>query len=413
MQLPQGLVHEKSNQVCRLTKSLYGLKQASRQWNSKLTSALCFLGYTQSSVDHSLFTLHQGNSFTALLVYVDDIVLAGNTMEEIKRVKSFLDQKFRIKDLGALRFFLGLEISRSKKGIILNQRKYALELLSDSGMLAAKPASTPLDPAIKLSCSSGSPLPDASSFRRLIGRLLYLTTTRPDLCFSVQQLSQYVSAPTDIHQAATHRVLRYIKSAPGLGLFFPAENNLKLFGYSDSDWACCIDTRISITGHCVFLGNALVSWKSKKQTTVLRSSCEAEYRALASLTCELQWLVYLLNDLHLPQTQAASVFCDNSSAIYLAHNLTFHECTKHVEIDCHVVREKIHSNLIHLLPVSSSDQLVDLFTKALFAHPFCTIVSKLGLQNLCSPTCRGMLSYIPNVSAPHLIKIKENPDVAT
>ncbi|XP_061365655.1 uncharacterized mitochondrial protein AtMg00810-like [Gastrolobium bilobum] len=354
-------------------------------------SALISIGYKQSNADYSLFTKHNSSSFTALLVYVDDIVLAGNNMQEINYVKSFLDQQFKIKDLGYLRFFLGLEISRSKEGIILNQRKYALEILSDAGLLASKPASTPMDATSKLSSDTGTPLADEASYRRLVGRLLYLTTTRPDLAYSVQQLSQYVSKPTEVHMAAALRVLRYIKGSPGTGLFFSSTSALSLSGFADSDWACCPDTRKSISGYCVFLGSSLVSWKSKKQTTVSRSSAEAEYRALASLTCEVQWIHYLLADLCIPTSKAAAIYCDNVSAIYLAHNPSFHERTKHFEIDCHVIRERSQSGLIHLLHVSSANQLADIFTKPLHVKPFSSFLVKLGLRNIHRPACGGVL----------------------
>jgi hypothetical protein len=334
MSLPPGYDHSPSK-VCKLNKSLYGLKQASRQWYAKLSSALISLGYVQSQADHSLYVKSTDLYFTALLVYVDDIVLDGTSMAEIKSVKLFLDHHFRIKDLGQLRYFLGLEIARSSSGIFLNQRKYTLELLEDTGFLGAKPASTPFDPHTKLSINDGPPLDDPSSYRRLIGRLLYLTNTRPDISFSVQHLSQYVSNPLYLtntrllylsqylfYQAAT-RILRYLKSCPAKGIMFSSSSPLKLHGFADSDWARCPDTRKSITGYCVLLGTSLISWKSKKQNTVSRSSTEAEYRALASLTCELQWLQYIFQDLHIKFPQAASVYCDSKSAIYLAHNPTF------------------------------------------------------------------------------------------
>ncbi|PNX93731.1 putative copia-type protein [Trifolium pratense] len=262
--------------------------------------------------NHSLFVKASDSTFTALLVYVDDIVLTGNSMSEIHFVKQTLDSRFKVKDLGPLRFFLGLEVARTKDGISLNQRKYTLELLNDNGKLATKPATTPCNPSTKLTNEGSPPYSDNSAYRRFV--------------------------PLESHFHAANRVLRYLKSAPSQGLFFPASNSLHLSGFADSDWSCCLDTRKSITGYCVFLGSALVSWKSKKQSTVSRSSSEAEYRALASLSCEIQWLHYLLADLHIPITSPSSVYCDNVSAIYLTHNPTFHERTKHIEIDCHVIR---------------------------------------------------------------------------
>ncbi|XP_050888555.1 uncharacterized mitochondrial protein AtMg00810-like [Lathyrus oleraceus] len=263
---------------------------ASRQRYSKLSSVLISLGYKQSVSDHSLYTKSTNSEFTAVLVYVDDIVLAGNSSQEIQVVKHFLNQKFKIKDLGKLRYFLGLEIARSPKGIFVNQRKYTLELLQDVGLLATKSSKIPFNPTTKLSSTDGALLEDPSSYRRLIGRLLYLTNTRPDISFSVQHLSQFVSKPLVPHYAVATTILKYLKSAPAKGLFSPVSSSLKLTGYADSDWARCHETRKSIIGYCVFIGSSLISWKSKKPNIVSRSSTEAEYRALASLTCEIQWL---------------------------------------------------------------------------------------------------------------------------
>nr|KYP71079.1 hypothetical protein KK1_010322 [Cajanus cajan] len=252
---------------------------------------------------------------TVLLVYVDDIVLSGNSLFEIQSVKNHLHAKFHIKDLGPLKYFLGLEVARSKTGLILNQRKYCLELLSESGMLDCKPSSTPADPCVKLHANQGTLISDPSPFRRLIGRLLYLTNTRPDIGFAVQQLSQFVSCPREPHMQQAMRILKYLKNAPGSGLFYPSNTPLKIQAFSDYDWATCATTRRSVTGYCVFLGKSLVTWKSKKQSTVSRSSSEAEYRALASLTCELQWLPNLFNDLQISVPVPYSTFCDSQSAI--------------------------------------------------------------------------------------------------
>nr|KYP51292.1 Retrovirus-related Pol polyprotein from transposon TNT 1-94 [Cajanus cajan] len=201
MKPPPGFKLSHPRLVCKLHKSLYGLKQASRQWNQKLTEALISLNFIQSSTDHSLFIKKSHSSITALLVYVDDVVLTGNDMAEISAVKAYLHAQFHIKDLGPLKFFLGLEIARSQ---------------SD-----CKPVSTPIDASVKLYASEGLPLDDPTIFRRLIGRLLYLTNTRPDISFAVQQLSQFVDSPRATHFQAALRILRYLKSSPALGLFYP------------------------------------------------------------------------------------------------------------------------------------------------------------------------------------------------
>ncbi|CAL0330266.1 unnamed protein product [Lupinus luteus] len=294
MKAPQGLQVSNSRIVCKLQISIYGLKQASRQWHDKLNNILLQIGYTKSFAGHSLFVKNTNNGCTAILVYIDDLVLTGNDIKDIMNTKTILHDKFSIKDLGELKFFLGMEVARSKRGIILYQRKYTLDLLEETGFLGAKPASTPMEYNNNLHSQSGSPLPDDSSYRKLIGKLLYLTSTRPDISYVVGSLSQFLSSPTNLHYKAATRILRYLKHSSGQGIFFPAQNTTAIQGYSDSDWAKCIDTRKSITGWCFFLGNALISWKRKKQNIVSRSSSEAEYRALAMAVCEAQWLLFFV-----------------------------------------------------------------------------------------------------------------------
>ena len=391
MVLPPGLDCSNSKLVCKLQKSLYGLKQASRQWNAKLTSVLLASGYSQSKADYSLFTKAMGASFTAILVYVDDLVLAGNNLQEIESMKSLLDDKFKIKNLGELKYFLGMEVARFKLGILLYQCKYTLDLLEDTGLLGCKPASTPMDYTAKISKSSGATYADASSYRRLIGRLLYLTHTRPDISFAVGCLSQFLDSPTVVHHQAALRIVRYLKSSPATGLFFSSHSDLTLKGYVDSDWGSCPDTRRSISGFCFFLGPSLVSWKSKKQPTVSRSSSEAEYRALAHATCEAQWLLYLLADFQILPTSPVAVFCDNRSAISIATNPVFHERTKHIEIDCHLVRDKLQQGVIHLLPIDTKNQLADFLTKPLAPGPFSYFISKMGMLDIHAPSCGGVL----------------------
>ena len=386
MVLPPGFPSKGENKVCLLKKSIYGLKQASRQWFAKLSSTILKHGFTQSKSDYSLFTRSKGSSFIALLVYVDDILIASNDFESVNALKHSLHAEFKLKDLGNLKYFLGLEVARTAKGISLCQRKYTLEIISDSGLLGTKPVKTPMEQNLKLSAIDGIPLEDPSQYRRLVGRLLYLTVTRPDISFSVQKLSQFMSKPSDSHLHAAHRILKYLKGTPGQGLFFPSSNDLQLKAFSDSDWAGCIDTRRSVTGYCVFLGESLISWKSKKQHTVSRSSAEAEYRAMAASVCELMWLVPLLKDFQIDHTKEALLFCDSQAAIHIAANPVFHERTKHIELDCHLIREKIQDGLIRTLHVSSQNQVADLMTKPLGFPLFDSLVNKIGAINIYAPS---------------------------
>jgi hypothetical protein len=391
MTIPDGVECSKPNQVCKLLKSLYGLKQASRKWYERLTSLLVKEGYTQSTSDYSLFTLNTDDNFTALLIYVDDIILSGTSLTEIDRIKCILDDHFRIKDLGIVKYFLGLEVAHSKEGISVSQRKYCLDLLNDSGLLGSKPASTPLDPSVKLHHDDGKPFEDIGQYRRLIGKLLYLTNTRPDIAYATQQLSQFLHKPTMTHYKAACRVIRYLKHNPGRGLIFHRNSDMQLLGYSDADWAGCIDTRRSTSGYCFFLGSSLISWKAKKQLTVSKSSSEAEYRALSTATCELMWLQYLLKDLQVECCKLPVLFCDNQSALHIASNPVFHERTKHLEIDCHLVREKVQRGLLRLLPVPTQEQLADFLTKALPAPKFQSLMSKLGLLDIYQASACGRL----------------------
>ncbi|XP_019429885.1 PREDICTED: uncharacterized protein LOC109337375 [Lupinus angustifolius] len=269
---------------------------------------------------------HKPN-FTAILVYVDALVLSGNNLGKIQAMKLLLDIEFNIKDLGQLKLFLGMEIAMTSQGILLYQRKYALDLLEECKFLDSKPCSTPMEYNGKLIHSkSGSPWPEPCSYRRLMGKMLYLAHTRSELSFGVGHLSQFLSALTHDHFVVAMRILRYLKGFIITGIFFPTESDLRIKGYSDSDWASCPNTRKFVSVYCFFLYNSLVFWKSKKQQTVSRSSAEAEYRA----SCEAQWLVGLLEELRFPDSEPVQLYCDNRSSMHIAANLVFQECTKHI-----------------------------------------------------------------------------------
>ena len=386
MRFPPGFTAPGADKVCRLRKSLSGLRQALRCWFAKLAAALVQYGFQQSGSDYSLFTFRRDKVQLTILVYVDDLVIGGNDSDAIHAFKTYLNDCFRMKDLGKLKYFLGLEVARNSTGIFLCQRKYALDIISETGLLGAKPAGTPMEQNHHLALAKDEILPDFMPYRRLIGRLIYLTITRPELSYCVHILAQFLQEPRHSHWEAALRVVRFLKLHPGQGLLLRSNSSLHLTAYCDADWASCTLTRRSLTAYFVFLGDSPISWQTKKQHTVSRSSAEAEYRSLASTTCELKWLKGLLASLGVPHSSPMRIYCDSQSALHLAHNPVFHERTKHIEVDCHFVRDEIRRGIILPQFVSSSHQLADILTKALGKRSFDDILCKLGISDLHTPT---------------------------
>ncbi|GJZ41064.1 ribonuclease H-like domain-containing protein [Tanacetum coccineum] len=287
--------------------------------------------------------------FLALLVYMDDIIVTGNSISKIEKFKVFLKSKFMIKDLGKLKYFLGIEVVDTDKYIFLNQRKYVLNWLLEYGMLACKSTKTPLMSKLVISneASENDPLlENVTDYQKLMRKLIYLTNTRPDISYAVHCLSHFMHSPLSCHLKISFKILRFLKSCSGLGIHIARTSGMFLNAYSDADWAKCIVTRKSVTGYCVLLNNSLVSWKSKKQNTLSKSSTEAKYRALASVTSEVIWILKILKDLQIEFFLPVSLHCDNNSAIKIAANPVFHERTKHLEIDLHFVREKILNGVV-------------------------------------------------------------------
>ena len=384
MKMPEG-VPNPDNHVCKLKKSIYGLKQASRQWFAKLTDALVSHGFTQSKNDYSMFIKKLHEDITILTVYVDDILITGNNPQEIQHLKAFMANTFSIKNLGKARFFLGFELAYLPEGISLTQHKFTHDLLSTFPTTNFKRALTPLPLNLKLSRDDGELLPDATPYRSLIGKLNFLTHTRPDISYAVQTLSQFMQNPRTTHLQALHHVLAYINHTKGQGILLQATPTLTLQAFSDSDWGSCPDTRKSLTSYVLLLGSSPISWKSKKQSTISKSSSEAEYRAMAQAAAEVTWVVRLLDEMGAANLQPVTLHCDNQSAIHIGKNPVFHERTKHIDIDCHFTREKVLEGLIQLTYLPTQSQLADIFTKILPSSQFQMLMSKLGMVDFPLP----------------------------
>jgi len=260
-----------------------------------------------------------------------------------------------------------------------------LDIIADTGNLGCKPAATPLEQNHQLGKVESPVLADPRKYRRLVGRLLYLLHTRPELSYSVHVLSQYMQTPKEAHWEAAQRVVRFLKNSPGQGIMLSSSKDMSLTIYCDSDWSSCCKTRRSLSAFVVLLGDSPVCWKTKKQDTVSHSSAEAEYRAMSDALKEVNWLRKLLHGFDVKHAPTR-FFCDSKTAIYIATNPVFHERTKHIENDCHAVRDAVKAGLINLHHIRTKEQVADILTKALGRVQFNTLLSKLGVCDMHAPT---------------------------
>nr|GEW75863.1 ribonuclease H-like domain-containing protein [Tanacetum cinerariifolium] len=322
--------------VCLLQRSLYGLKQAPRAWFQRFASYITWVGFSHSRRDSSLFIYKQGTDTAYLLLYVDDIVLIASSEILLQQIIRSLHQEFAMTDLSPLNYFLGISVTRDSSGLFLSQKKYAIEILDRAHMVNCNPSRTPIDTESQLG-SDGDPVSDPTLYRRLADYGLQL----------------FSSSTTD------------------------------LVAYSDADWNGCPTTRRSTSCYCVFFGNSLLSWSSKRQPTLSRFSAEAEYRGVANVVAETCWLRNLLHELHTPLSSATLVYCDNVSVVYLSCNPVQHQRTKHIEIDIHFVRDLVVVGQVRVLHVPSRYQYADIFTKCLPSALFEEFCSSLSVR--CSP----------------------------
>lgn len=248
--IPPGFSNDQNlNKVCKLRKSLYGLKQSTRAWFNRFSRVLNHHNYQQSSADHTLFTKHYSNGkCTIPSVYMNDILITGDDSDNITRLKAILSSEFEVNDLGLMKYFLGMEVARSKEGITVSQRKYTLNLLSETGMLSCKSSDIPLDPTLKLQARTTEAAVDRGRYRRLVGRLIYLAHTRPDIGFAVSMVSRFMINPSEVHMEAVMKILRYLKASPGSGLMFRKSSDREVKVYTDANWAGSVTDRNSTSG---------------------------------------------------------------------------------------------------------------------------------------------------------------------
>uniref|UniRef100_A0A803PK78 Reverse transcriptase Ty1/copia-type domain-containing protein n=1 Tax=Cannabis sativa TaxID=3483 RepID=A0A803PK78_CANSA len=352
MVIPPGLTSPNtdgtaSNLVCKLHKSIYGLKQSSRQWYTKLSDALLMEGFQQSQADYNLFTKGTGNSFIALLVYVNDIIIAGPKNSLLHQLQASLHNQFKLKALGPVKYFLGFEIVRSSEGIFLSQRKYTLLLFTDTGFIGSKPAKTPMDPRTKLNDSEGTPLDDPSAYRQLVRRLLYLTLSRPDITYTVNALSQFMSHAGCSPLTSVPQEVPWTRLTLQLYFIITPSGILRLrLGF--------LPYNMSINIRFLPLHRRLFDILENQETNNNFADSGKQSMSTHALAEEVTWVQYLLNDLQIPQKAPAFIYCDNQSAIHIANNPTFHKRTKHIELDYHFIREMIKASAIRLIPVNTT-----------------------------------------------------------
>lgn len=377
---PEGFaVKGQEDKVYLLKKALYGLKQAPRAWYSRIDDHLLNLGFVKSLSEATLYIKGDQINLIVVSLYVDDLLVTGSNVELIQQFKEDMMHSFEMTDLGEMAYFLGMEIKQKKDEVFVCQRKYAKEIMEKFRMEECKSMSTPMCQKEKLCKDDGAERVDETLYRSLIGCLMYLTATRPDILHAVSVLSRFMNCATEVHLTAAKRVVRYVKGTLNFGIKFSTSQSCKLQGYSDSDWAGSPDDMKSTSGYCFSFGSGIFSWCSKKQEVVAQSTAEAEFIAATAAVNQALWLRKILFDLHLEQASSTAVMVDNQAAIAISNNPVFHGKTKHFNIKLFFLREVKKDGVIELKHCKTDDQLADIFTKALPRSRFEFLREKLGI----------------------------------
>ncbi|WVZ51786.1 hypothetical protein U9M48_002896 [Paspalum notatum var. saurae] len=343
--------------VYKLRKTLYGLKQAPRAWYARLKSFLLKSGFVMGSVDKNLFLLSHGGDTLIVQIYVDDIIFGGSSHALVSSFAEQMSREFEMSLMGELQFFLGMQIKQGPEGTFVHQAKYTRGILKKFEMGDSKPMTTPMSTNTALDADEDGEAVDQKEFRGMIGSLLYLTATRPDIQFAVCLCARYQASPRTSHRQAVKRIFRYLKFTPELGLWYSSGSSPFLKGFSDADHAGCRIDRKSTSGTCQLLGTSLVSWSSRKQASVSLSRVH-------SCCSQLLWMKATLSDFSL-RFGKIPLLVDSTSAISVAKNPVLHSRTKHIEVRLHFLRDHYEKGDIDLVHVASENQLADIFTKPL------------------------------------------------
>lgn len=334
-----------------------------------------------SKSEFTLYVRKKPRRILIVSIYVDDILIIRNVEQEVAAFKKEMQREFDMSDLGIMSYFLGVEIEQLSNGIFLTQRKYVLGILKRFGMDKSKAVATPMAANLNLSKADGTIEGDGKLFRSIVGSLLYLCTTRPDIMLTTSILSRFMSKPSEIHFKAAKRVLRYLKGTRNLGLWFTKTNDPKLIGFTDSDWGGCPDDSKSTTGYVFSFGTNVFCWNSRRQDVVAQSTAEAEYISASDATKQAIWLRKILAVLDQNQDAPTVIHCDNISAIAISNNPVFHGKTKHIKLKFHFLREAVQDREVILPHCASSDQVTDIFTKPLPKPRLEYLRMKLGVTD--------------------------------
>ncbi|KAM1099314.1 hypothetical protein TB2_005809 [Malus domestica] len=379
---PEGFaVKDKEDKVYKLHKALYGLKQAPRAWYGEIDSYFSQCGFKKSLSEPTLYIKVRGEDILFVSIYVDDIVYTGSCKPMLEEFKEDMKMKYEMTDLGLLHHFLGMGVIQTDSSIFINQKKYASSLLSKFGLNEAKTVSTPLVATEKLSKDDGSGSASDELYRSIVGSLLYLTATRPDIMYAASLLARYMHCPTNKHYGTAKRVLRYIKGTLDYGLEYVKGRKACLIGFCDSDWGGSLEDSKSTSGYAFSFGSGVFSWASVKQNCVALSTAEAEYISASEATTQAIWLRFVLEDFGELQTVATPLHCDNTSAIAITKNSVFHQKTKHIDRMYHFIKDALQEGIIDLVYCPTEKQVADIFTKPLSKDRFNYLRDMLGVKS--------------------------------